>query len=155
MFYCFKVCEEHRNFLRFLWFEDNDPTKPTAEYRMTVHMFGNSPSPAVAIYGLRRAALQGEEEHGTEAKQFVLRNFYVDDGLTSFSTDDDAIRILKKTKEMLADSNINLHKIASNHNAVMEAFPSEERAKELKDLELGVDPLPLQRSLGLNWNLEN
>nr|XP_054601538.1 uncharacterized protein LOC129164687 [Nothobranchius furzeri] len=55
---------------------------------------------------------------------------------------------------MLADSNIRLHKIASNHNKVVEEFPSEERAKELKDLELGVDPLPMQRSLGLNWNLQ-
>lgn len=36
----------------------------------------------------------------------------------------------------------------------MEAFLLEERAKELKDLELGVDPLPLQRSLGLNWHLQ-
>lgn len=36
----------------------------------------------------------------------------------------------------------------------MEAFLPEERAKVLKDLELGVDPLPLQRSLGLNWHLQ-
>lgn len=120
---------------------------------MTVNVFGNSPSLTVAIY-LRRAALQGQEEHGMEVKQFVLRNFYVNDGLASFSTDDDAIRVLKKTKEMLADSNIRLHKIASIHTAVMEAFPSEEHTKELKDLELGVDPLPLQRSLGLNWHLQ-
>lgn len=55
---------------------------------------------------------------------------------------------------MLADSNIQLHKIVSNHNAVMEAFPPGERAKELKDLELGMDPLPLQRSLGLSWHLQ-
>ncbi|XP_051810196.1 uncharacterized protein LOC127535700 [Acanthochromis polyacanthus] len=114
MFYCFKVCQEHCDFLRFLWFEDNDPAKRTTEYHMTVHAFGNSPSPAVAIYSLRRTALQGQEEYGTEAKQFVLRNFYVDDGLTSFPTDDNAIPVLKKTKQMLADSNIRLHKIASN-----------------------------------------
>lgn len=154
MFYCFKVCQEQRDFLHFLWFEDNDPAKKITEYRMTVHVFGNSPSLAVAIYGLRRAAMQGQDEYGMEAKQFVVRNLYVDDGLASFSTDDDAIRVLKKTKEMLADSNIRLHKLASNHNAVMEAFPSEERAKELKDLKLGVDLLPLQRSLGLNWQLQ-
>lgn len=30
----------------------------------------------------------------------------------------------------------------------------EDRAKDLKDLDLGVDPVPLQRSLGLSWNLE-
>nr|XP_054598158.1 uncharacterized protein LOC129163741 [Nothobranchius furzeri] len=154
MFYCFKVRHDHRDFLRFLWFKDNDPTKNITEYRMTVHVFGNSPSPAVAIYGLRKAALQEQGENSTEAKQFVLKNFYVDDGLASFPTDAEAIQVLKETKEMLADSNIRLHKIASNHNKVVEEFPSEERAKELKDLELGVDPLPMQRSLGLNWNLQ-
>jgi len=74
------------------------PQKKITEYRMTVHVFGYSPSPAVAIYGLRRAALQGQEENGTEAKQFALMNFYVDDGLTSFSIDDNAIKVLKKTK---------------------------------------------------------
>lgn len=86
MFYCFTVCEEHHDFLRFLWFEDNDFTKPVTEYRMTVHVFGNSPSPAVAIYGLRSAAQEGQKEYGQNAKQFVVRNFYVDDGLASFST---------------------------------------------------------------------
>lgn len=68
MFYCFIVQEDHRDFLRFLWLEDNVPSKRITEYRMKVHVFGNSPSPAVAIYGLRRAALHGEKEHGAEAK---------------------------------------------------------------------------------------
>lgn len=53
MFYCFTVCKEHQDFLRFLWYEDNDLQKPVKEFRMTVHVFGNSPSPAVAIYCLR------------------------------------------------------------------------------------------------------
>lgn len=155
MFYCFIVQEDHRDFLRFLWFEDNDPSKRITEYRMKVHVFGNTPSPAVAIYSLRRAALHGEKEHGAEAKQFIMRNFYVDDGLSSFPTDDEAITVLKRTKEMLAESSIKLHKVASNSRAVMDAFPAEERAKNLVDLELTVDPLPPQRSLGLTWNLQS
>ena len=53
---------------------------------MTVHVFGNSPSPAVAIYSFRRAAQEGQKEHGKDAEQFIMRNFYVDDGLTSFPT---------------------------------------------------------------------
>lgn len=56
---------------------------------------------------------------------------------------------------MLAESNIHLHKIASNSNTVMESFPPEDLAKDLKDLDLGADPLPVQRSLGLSWNLES
>ena len=58
MFYCFKVCEKHCNFLRFLWYENNNLQKPEKEFQMTVHIFGNSPTPAIAIYCLRRAALE-------------------------------------------------------------------------------------------------
>ena len=47
MFHSFNVNPKHRDFLRFLWFEGNDPTKPVTEYRMNVHLFGNGPSPAV------------------------------------------------------------------------------------------------------------
>ncbi|XP_034547118.1 uncharacterized protein LOC117818374 isoform X1 [Notolabrus celidotus] len=154
MFYCFTVREEHRDFLRFLWFEDNNPTKQITEYRMKVHVFGNSPSPAVAIYGLRKAALHAEGEDGTEAKQFIMRNFYVDDALASFPTNDEAISVLKRTKDMLAESSIKLHKIASNSRVVMDAFSPEERAKDLVNLELTIDPLPLQHSLGLTWSLQ-
>ncbi|XP_061910680.1 uncharacterized protein LOC133654376 [Entelurus aequoreus] len=120
---------------------------------MTVHVFGNSPSPAVAIYGLRRAAEEGEREHGTDAKQFIMRNFYVDDGLESFSNAEETITVLSNAREMLAESSIRLHKIASNSNTVLDAFPPEDLAKGLKDLDLTSDPLPLQRSLGLRWDL--
>ena len=154
MFYCFLVREDHRDYLRYLWYEDNDITKQVVEYRMKVHVFGNSPSPAVAIYCMRQAAKKGEKEHGMDARQYVERQFYVDDGLTSVATPEEAIDLLKRTQEMLAESNLRLHKLASNRNQVMEAFAAEDRAKDLKDLDLGVDPLPLQRSLGLSWNLE-
>lgn len=46
MFYSFLVREDHRDYLRFLWYKDNDPDAPLIEYRMTAHAFGNSPSPA-------------------------------------------------------------------------------------------------------------
>lgn len=90
---------------------------------MTVHVFGNSPSPAVATYGMRKAAEQGETEHGTDVKHFIFRNFYVDDGLASVAKEDDAIDLLWQTKALLAESNLRLHKIASNSTKVMEAFP--------------------------------
>ena len=54
MFFCFYVKPELRNFLRFLWFRDNDQNKNIIEYGMCVHVFGNSPSPAIATYGLHR-----------------------------------------------------------------------------------------------------
>jgi hypothetical protein len=56
---------------------------------MKVHVFGNRPSPAVAIYGLHRTALVAEETFGSDIKKFVFNHFYVDDGLISVPTVDE------------------------------------------------------------------
>lgn len=65
-----------------------------------------------------------EREQGFDAKQFVVRNFYVDDGLASTPTHEEAIDILTRSQKMLAESILKLHKIASNSHTVMEAFPA-------------------------------
>lgn len=154
MFYCFLVDEKHRNLLRFLWYADNDPEKELIEYRMKVHVFGNSPSPAVATYGLQRTADISEDEFGADVKEFVAKDFYVDDGLTSCPTVDRAVDLMKRTQQALdVNGNLRLHKIASNSKKVMGAFPSEDLAKDLAYLDLSEADLPLQRSLGLSWNL--
>ena len=154
MFYSFLVREEDRNFLRFLWFQDNDLSKDIQEFRMKVHVFGNSPSPSVAIYGLHQSVLESELCADPDVRHFVTRNFYVDDGLTSVPTVDAAISLLKRTQTTLAKSNLRLHKIAANNKEVMEAFPPNDRATGLKDIDFDAESLPAQRSLGLNWDLQ-
>eukprot|EP00794_Sanderia_malayensis_P004930 gene4930-5577_t len=62
-------------------FED-DQEMPI-DYRMNVHVFGNKPSPSVAIGLLGKAAEEGALTYGRDAAAFVRRNFYVDDGLAS------------------------------------------------------------------------
>ena len=98
---------------------------------MIVHLFGNGPSPAVATYGLRRTALDGEEkygeeEYGKEAKRFIHRNFYVDDGLASLANSQQAIELVKNAQASLATANLRLHKVVSNLVDVMEAFPAKD-----------------------------
>ncbi|XP_049617703.1 uncharacterized protein [Syngnathus scovelli] len=120
MFHCCLVKEEDRNFLRFLWFRDNNPYKNIIEYCMRVHVFRSSPSPAVAIYCFR----QSRENGDPDVKQFVKRDFYVDDGLKSFPTVEAAVDLLKRPQDTLSESNLRLHKIASNYREVVEAFPA-------------------------------
>ncbi len=154
MFHNFYVNLAHRDLLRFLWFENNDKTKKIIEYQMTVHLFGNASSPSVAMFGLRKTADDGEEEFGHAAKEFVKNDFYVDDGLTSCSTSEEAIHLVKNTQSMLATANLRLHKIASNSIAVMKAIPLQDRADNLQNLDFQRDPLPSQLSLGVVWNLQ-
>lgn len=65
------------------------------------------------LHQLRRAAELGKTECGTDAKDFVLCNFNVDDGLTSVPTEREATELLKRTNAMLSKSNLNLHKVAT------------------------------------------
>ena len=156
MFHCFAVAEKHRNYLRFFWYQDNDPSKPFIEYRMCVHVFGNTPSPAVATYGLRRAALEAELTFGRDVRELVDRNFYVDDALVSVPTSREAVDLVQRAQQALKKhGQLRLHKIASNDPQVMQNFPANDLAKDLVDLDITKEDLPTQRSLGLIWNLQD
>lgn len=155
MFYQFRVDKKDRDYLRFFWFRDNDPEFALIEYRMCVHVFGNSPSPAIATYGLRKSVKAVEDVYGSDVTDFVENSFYVDDGLISLQTVPETIDLVQRTqKALVAGGNLRLHKIASNSRQVVNAFPKEDLSKDLKDLDFGNEGLPIQRSLGLNWNLE-
>ena len=72
---------------------------------MCVHVFGNSPSPAIASYGLRKSDV--------EVKRFVNKDFYVDDALTSLPTAQQAASLMRGTQADLHKNCLNLHKIVS------------------------------------------
>ena len=151
MFHCFQVAPEHCDYLHFFWFQGNDPSKPLIECCATVHIFGNSPSPAVANYGLRRIAMMGVPHYSQETHDFIQIQFYVDDGLGSAPTPQAAIGVLSSAKILLAKHNIHLHKIVSNHSDVLKAFPESERASDLVDLNF--KEASIQRTLGITWDI--
>ena len=101
---------EHRN----LWFKNNDPRQEIMDYRMTVHIFGNGPSPAVTAFGMRKTAEDGEEIYGEKTKEFTRNDFYVDDGLTSKPSEEEVIDLVSNAQACLETANLYLHKVASN-----------------------------------------
>lgn len=156
MFHSFLVEESHRNYLRFFWHRDNDPADIMIEYCMKVYVFGNRPYPAIANYGLHKTADNSVKRFGEDVKDFVQNHFYVDDGLISLPSSDEAINLMKRTMTSLReDGNLRLDKVTSNSKEVMSAFPCDDFAKDLKDLKLESDDLPIQRTLGLSWDLDS
>ena len=155
MFHSFYVTPKDRNFLRFLWFENNNLTKPIVEYRMNVHLFGAASSPGVANFCLHQTAETHRKEFGDIASDFLLRDFYVDDGFKSVPTAQQALQLINDSQTMCAKDNLRLHKFASNCKEVLEVLPANNRGKDLKDLDLRHDPMPVQRSLGTYWCIES
>ena len=155
MFHQVNVNPEHRNLLRFLWWENGNLDSEPIEYRMTVHLFGATSSPGCANFALKKTASDYEGQYGTEAANFVKNNFYVDDGLKSVSAPEVAISLIKKTKSLCQKGGFNLHKFISNHKAVIGTIPHEDRSKDLQTLDITKDILPVERALGVQWCIES
>ena len=146
MFYNFKVAEKDKDFLRFLWLDDDLETVKT--YRMNKHIFGATSSPGVATYGLRRIA----RHHPSKASDFITRDFYVDDGVTSVDSVEEAITLIREASAICQSGNLRLHKFTSNSAEVLASLPATERA--VQDAELFSGNLPTQRTLGMEWNID-
>ena len=101
MYHQVKVNIEHRNFLRFLWWDDGSLATDPVEYRMTVHLFGVLSSPGCANFLRKTTAEDFEGDCGSESAKFVKRDFYVDDGIKSVSTVAVAIDLIENTEKLL------------------------------------------------------
>ena len=155
MFHQFKVKEEDRDYLRFYWWENGDITKTPVQYRMTVHLFGAASSPGCSNFGLKKTATDNECEFGSDAANFIRKDFYVDDGLKSVATVSEATSLIDNTKSICARGGMRLHKFISNSKEVTARIAPEERAKGVKDLDLHSDILPIERALGIQWCVES
>ncbi|KAK4326945.1 hypothetical protein Pmani_002549 [Petrolisthes manimaculis] len=154
MFYQVQVPVKDRDYLRFLWWPDNNLENSPSEYRMTVHLFGANSLPSCANYALRRTA-KDYGHHLPEAKQTILNNFYVDDCLKSAETEEEVIHIAHDVKALCAKGGFNLTKFVSNSRSLLKSLPSEHHGKTFKELDLCRDCLPVEKALGITWNIES
>ena len=58
-------------------------------------------------------------------------------------------------RQSCAKGGFRLTKFCSNSRVVLQSIPEEERSKELKNLDLQHERLPLERALGVYWNIES
>ena len=76
MFCQVRVSLEHRDLLRFLWFEDGDYDKPTEEYQMLIHLFGTTSSTSCAGFCLRKVAEEFKDEFSPETTETIPRPLF-------------------------------------------------------------------------------
>ncbi|XP_052445763.1 uncharacterized protein LOC127987458 [Carassius gibelio] len=155
MFHQFHVKEEDQDYLRFLWWEKGDLESKPQVYRMKVHLFGAASSPGCANYGLKHIAAQGRGCFSESSIRFIERNFYVDDGLTSVSTVDEAIKLMKEARELCSTGKLRLHKFVSSSEEVKASIPLEECAKSVMEHDLALGELHMERALGVKWCIKS
>lgn len=119
-------------------------------FRMKVHLFGAASSPGCLNFGLKHLAAQGRGQFKENAIHFIHRNFYVDDGLASVSTESKAIELVRDLSELCATGKLRLHKFVSNSERVMTTIPKEERTT-VKDQDMSLSVPHIERVLGIEW----
>lgn len=154
MFHQVRVNPEHRNYLRFLWYDEGDLEQEPQEYRMCCHLFGATSSPGCANFALKYVADLYREHCGSKASEFLKNDFYVDDGIKSVPTVEEAIQLIHDTRELCQKGGFHLHKFVANDRKVLYAIPMEQRAKEYQKINFAEQELPIERTLGVEWCVE-
>lgn len=121
---------------------------------MKVHLFGAMSSPSCANYALRRTADDNAQYFPREVINTVKCNFYVDDCLKSVASEEEAVQLVKDVTVLCQKGGFDLSKWISNSRTVLLSIAEDCRAKEVMELNLDVDQLPMERALGLQWCIE-
>ncbi len=151
MFYQVRVPKEDADFLRFLWWPNSNLDQDEEEYKMRVHLFGATSSPSCSCYALRRTAEDEINDTTPEAAQtpftlMIALNQWQLKNKQSFISD---IRVLCNR------GGFHLIKWTTNSRTVLSSIPEEERATDVKDLDLESGLLLMERALGILWCTEN
>jgi hypothetical protein len=128
MYWAVGLAIEDRDYHRFLWREN--PNDPVHGYRMTQVTFGIASAAFLATNSVFCLAEDNEAKLPLAAK-VVRESFYVDDGLPSVQTKQEAILLQRQLQDLFATGGFKLHKRDSNSTEVWNSFPQEIRSSQI------------------------
>ena len=125
---------------------------PLEELEWTRHPFGSAGSPAVAIATLKLHAADHKEEFPLAA-QDVLQHSLVDDILSSFPTEEEAIRARTEWSELCSKAGMLVRKYITNSPEVFAAIPEELREKRATLLDVQeLEGESMLKTLGMHYS---
>ena len=105
-------------------------------------MFGAVSCPSSSNYALKRTAVDNSSSYGVDASETAMINLYVDDLLKSVESEEYAIDLIKRIKEMCTAGGFNLRKFICNRKSVLMSIPDIHRREAVKDTDLAKEELP-------------
>ena len=155
MFHQIRVPPADRDAFRFLWWPNSDLSQIPVDHRMEVHLFDATSSPSCSNFALRKTAEDNKDEFPEDIIKTVERNLYVDDCLKSVKSSEQAVSLVDDLCDLLAKGGFGLTKWQCNRPEVLQSIPKDKRAQSMLKLDLLKDCLPIQRALGLKWDMES
>ena len=154
MFHQVRVNEHHRDYLRFLWWQDGLLNDQPCVFRMNVHLFGGVWSPSCCNFVLKFTAKEHQSEYTEEVVRSVNDSFYVDDLLESFATVNQATEMTYQLSSLLSKGGFKLTKWISNSDEVISVIPESERSDKACYSYLPSGSIS-ERALGVKWDISS
>uniref|UniRef100_A0A8D8TJ83 Integrase zinc-binding domain-containing protein n=1 Tax=Cacopsylla melanoneura TaxID=428564 RepID=A0A8D8TJ83_9HEMI len=110
-------------------------------------VFGMRPSPYLAQRVLQQLATDYKHHHPAASRE-TEQSFYMDDYLSSYLEESDAVSTISELVTMFKKGGFDLTKFASNSQEVLKTVPDE--LQMLSEVEWGTDPY--LKVLGIQWN---
>ena len=137
------VAPEHRDFLRFLWYDDLNSSNPKVEkYRFKRVIFGACCSQYL-LNLVVRTHLKQKSDNDPDFVNILSKNIYVDDVISGVTDYNNGIELYRKCKIRFLEANFNLRKLRTN---------SEELRKVINEAECCSSDNFTEKVLGINWN---
>ncbi|XP_053388749.1 uncharacterized protein LOC123533693 [Mercenaria mercenaria] len=107
-----RLDKEDRDMTRFLWLSDpGNPDSPFTTYRFKSVLFGATCSPFI----LNATLLKHLENNASSwVSRFLKRDLYVDNIISSFSTEEEVLKFFRETRDLMLNGGFNLRSWASN-----------------------------------------
>ena len=147
MYRAVTLAPEVRDYHRFLW--RDQPSDPITDYRMTRVTFGIASAAFLATNSVLCVAEENKLGLPLAAKT-VKESFYVDDGLPSVETKQEALTLFHQLQELFNRGGFKLHKWDSNSPEVLNSIPSEIRST--KTLSISGNSDNFVKALGIEYS---
>ena len=148
---------DQQDWFRIVWYKNNDLENGDSQiFRFTRHVWGINSSPYVALLALQRLAHENPSNASQITLNAVLNNRYMDDLLLASDTLLDLETVVEEGLKLFESRKFKLRKWIANSFAksILLHVPECDLAPCMSEIDLGSQPLPNSKALGLVWDTE-
>lgn len=141
-----EVRVEDRKYQKFMYRKCE--SEKIQEYQHNMVTFGVTSATYLAVKSLQQLATE-ERRNFPQAAEVVKKDFYMDDGMSGFDTEEMCIKLCRDLKELLSRGKFELRKFVSNSTRVLESIPAADREIKLP-MEINLDNTV--KTLGIHYH---
>ena len=157
-FFQVSVPENQRDLLRLVWYKNNNLDEgKTQVFQFTRYVWSINSSPYIALPAIDRLVSENCTNASHVTLEAVENNRYMDDLLLSADSIDELTITSREAKSLFQSRGFKLLKWVANScsKSVLSGVPPSDLGSSLREVDLGTQPMPEYKALGLVWDVED